>query len=261
MLGPFGCFFRGPDGAPSLEPAKALVDLLGSDLALMLVSGRTEPQLLDACHVFGADGFVGELGAVIGHEHGREVDLLRGEMPEHYDGTPVEVLEREGVVSALLDRYRGRLEFHAPWHAGHVADLMLRGHVDPPEVEAWLSDEGFGWLRVHDNGVLPYREMDGVTGAVHVYHVMPGGLTKGAGVAADLARRGLSPNDAIAVGDSISDLSMAPHVRRFFLTANGAASPPTKEAAAAYDNLTICDQANGHGWLQAVRWALSEMSD
>jgi hypothetical protein len=81
MLGPFGCFFRGPDAAQSLQPASALVDLLASDVALVLVSGRTQPQLLDACHVFGADGFVGELGAVLGHEHGREVDVLRGDMP------------------------------------------------------------------------------------------------------------------------------------------------------------------------------------
>jgi hydroxymethylpyrimidine pyrophosphatase-like HAD family hydrolase len=258
MLGPFGCFFRGPDAAPSLEPAKALVDLLGSDVALMLVSGRTQAQLLDACHVFGADGFVGEMGAVIGHEHGREVDLLRGEMPEKYDGTPVDVLQREGVVDALFDRYRGRLEFHAPWHAGHVADLMLRGQIEPTEVEAWLRQQGFGWLRVHDNGVLPYREMPGVTGAVHVYHVMPGGLSKGAGVDADLERRGLLPAGAIAIGDSISDLSMAPYVARFFLTANGAASPATKEAAAGYDNVYICDQANGHGWVEAIRWALGD---
>src|SRR4051794_19588446 len=183
MLGPFGCFFRGPDAAPSLLPAQALVDLLASDISLMLVSGRTQAQLLDACHMFGADGFIGELGAVIGHEHGREVDVLRGDMPSEIStgpkDTPVAVLERNGVVRALFDRYAGRLEYHAPWHDGHVADLMLRGQIEPAEVETWLAEQGFGWVRVHDNGVLPHREMDGVTGAVHVYHVMPGGLTKG----------------------------------------------------------------------------------
>jgi hydroxymethylpyrimidine pyrophosphatase-like HAD family hydrolase len=256
MLGPFGCFFRGPDATPSLEPAKALTDLLTADVALVLVSGRTQQQLLDACHVFGADGFVGELGAVLGHDHGREVSVLRGDMPAVYDGPPVEVLEREGVVEALFDRYQGQLEFHAPWHAGHVADLMLRGQLDPVETEAWLAGLGFGWLRVHDNGVLAHRRMDGVSGPVHVYHVMPGGLSKGGGVAADLARRGLARRDAIAIGDSRSDLSMAPHVAQFFLVANGAASPTTKEAAAAHDNVTICAEANGHGWVEAIRWAL-----
>jgi hydroxymethylpyrimidine pyrophosphatase-like HAD family hydrolase len=133
---------------------------------------------------------------------------------------------------------------------------MLRGQIDPPEVEVWLAELGFGWLRVHDNGVLPHRQLEGVEGPVHVYHVMPGGLSKGAGVAADIARRGLSATNGIAIGDSVSDLSMAPHVGRFFLTANGAASPPTKEAASAYDNVTICAEANGHGWVEAVRWAL-----
>jgi hydroxymethylpyrimidine pyrophosphatase-like HAD family hydrolase len=256
MLGPFGCFFRGPDAAPSLAPATALVDLLASEIALVLVSGRSHTQLLDACHVFGADGFVGELGAVLGHDRGGSVEVLTGELPAGHDGTPVEVLEREGIVGALLDRYAGRLEYHAPWHDGHVADLMLRGQVEPAEVERWLSDQGFGWLRMHDNGVLPHREMAAVDGAVHVYHLMPAGLSKGGGVAADLERRRLSATQAIAIGDSVSDLSMAPQVGRFFLTANGNASPPTADAASAYDNVTICTEANGHGWVEAVRWAL-----
>jgi phosphoglycolate phosphatase len=258
MLGPFGCFFRGPDASPSLEPAQALVDLLGSDLALVLVSGRTHRQLLDACHLFGAEGFVGELGAVLGYDRGRSLEVLRGEMPASYDdGTPVDVAVREGIVEALFSRYAGRLEYHAPWHDGHVADLMLRGQIDSAEVEAWLTARGFGWLRVHDNGVLARREMAGVTGAVHVYHVMPAGLSKGSGVAADLARRGAQPQDAIAIGDSVSDLTMAPYVRRFFLVANAAVSPATMSAAATYDNVVVCHEANGHGWAEAIRWALA----
>jgi hydroxymethylpyrimidine pyrophosphatase-like HAD family hydrolase len=256
MLGPFGCFFRGPDAAPSLEPARALVDLLTSDIALMLVSGRTQMQLLDACHAYGADGFIGELGAVVGHDHGRVIEVLRGDMPEKYDDTPVAVLRSEGVVDALFARYAGRLEYHAPWHDGHVADLMVRGGIDPREVERWLADIGFGWVRVHDNGVLVSRTMPGVEGPVHVYHVMPGGLTKGAGVAADLERRGLSSSDAIAIGDSVSDLTMAAHVDRFFLVANGAASEPTARAAAAHDNVVVCTAAQGHGWVEAIRYAL-----
>jgi phosphoglycolate phosphatase len=257
MLGPFGCFFRAPGGAPSIEPAAALVDLLTSDVELVLVSGRTRAQLVDACHAFGATGFVGELGAVIGHDHGRVVDVFRGAMPAELGGTPVEVVVAAGLDAALFERYAGRLEYHAPWHAGHVADLMLRGHIDPAEVETWLADQGYGWLRVHDNGVLPHRVMPGLDEPVHVYHVMPDGLTKGSGVAADLQRRGLSPESAIAIGDSVSDLTMAPHVSRFFLVANGAAHPRTAAAAAAHDNVTVCRGEQGFGWIEAVRWALS----
>ena len=56
----------------------------------------------------------------------------------------------------------------------------------------------------------------------------------------------------IAIGDSRSDLEMAPHVSRFFLTANGAhvLGPDTPT------NVTVCQGENGLGWVEAIRWAL-----
>ena len=109
------------------------------------------------------------------------------------------------------------------------------------------------WLRLHDNGRLPPQA--GLTAdgeRLHVYHLMADGITKGTGVAADLARRGLTPDQAIAIGDSRSDLLMAQHVRRFFMTANGA----HVVADGAPDNVTVCQGMNGLGWVEAVRWAL-----
>ena len=52
---------------------------------------------------------------------------------------------------------------------------------------------------------------------------MPRGISKGAAISWDLARRGLTAADAVAVGDSVSDLEMAPAVGRLWVTANGAA--------------------------------------
>jgi hydroxymethylpyrimidine pyrophosphatase-like HAD family hydrolase len=257
MVGPMGCFFVTAAFEPTLAPAQALVDLIAAGIPLVLVSGRTRAQLDEACRIFAADGYVGELGAVLGWGHAQEHEVLRGAMPESYDGTLVEVLQTEGIADRLLKRYEGRLEHHAPWHEGHEADLMLRGHVETAEVEAWLTGQGLGWLRVRDNGVLPVEEYGALRAPVHVYHLMADGLTKGYGVAADLARRGLSREDAIAVGDSVSDLSMAPYVRRFFLTANGAASAATVAAAEEHDNVTVCSGANGLGWVEAIRWALA----
>ena len=72
---------------------------------------------------------------------------------------------------------------------------MLRGHVDVAEVEAWLAEQGWDWLRLRDNGVLSAaRTGPGWTPGPtpHVYHLMPDGLSKGAAVGWDLARRGLS---------------------------------------------------------------------
>jgi hypothetical protein len=253
MVGPRGCFVRAADRSLTLEPSRALVDLLSAGIELVLVSGRTGPQLAEAARIFGGDGYVGELGAVIGWNSGLEHEVLHGAMPKEFWGsTLMDALDSCGVLGDLLATYAGRLEFHAPWHLGHEADVMLSGLVDVAEVETWLADRDAGWLRLHDNGRLPaYVGLMPDGSQQHVYHLMADGITKGTGVAADLARRGLSPDQAIAIGDSRSDLAMAPHVRRFFLTANGA-----HVFDGAPDNVTLCQGLNGLGWVEGVRWAL-----
>jgi hypothetical protein len=253
MVGPRGCFVRAADGSLTLEPSRALVDLLAGGLELVLVSGRTGPQLAEAVRIFGGDGYVGEMGAVIGWRHGLEHEVLHGAMPEEFwDASLMDALDGCGLLDDFLKRYAGKLEFHAPWHLGHEADVMLSGLVDVAETEAWLAERGFGWLRLHDNGRLPaYVGLMPDGQQQHVYHLMADGITKGTGVAADLARRGLTPDQAIAIGDSRSDLEMAAHVRRFFMTANGAHA-----AEGAPSNVTLCQGLNGAGWVEAVRWAL-----
>jgi len=85
---------------------------------------------------------------------------------------------------------------------------------------------------------------------------MPRGITKGAAIAWDLARRGLSPADAVAIGDSVSDLEMAPAVERLWITANGAAVDGMSDRLAAVPNVSVTEQPMGEGWAQAVRAAL-----
>lgn len=264
MVGPHGCFFRAEDGGLTAAPAAALLDLLAADIALVLVSGRTRPQLLEAAAIFGADGYIAEMGSVIGWDRGRASEMLRGAMPAQYEGAPAAVVEESGLIGALFDFCAGRLDYHAPWHLGHEGDVMLRGHVDVAEVDRWLAGRGFGWLRLRDNGVLPPfpdpspDQQSAPSGRpVHVYHLLPDGITKGRAVARDLARRGLSRSQALGIGDSASDLEMAPHVRELWLTANGAAHPHMAGLIAAHPNITVSPGALGLGWASAVRAALA----
>jgi hydroxymethylpyrimidine pyrophosphatase-like HAD family hydrolase len=252
MVGARGCFVRAADYSLTLEPATALVELLAADIALVLVSGRTRAQLREAAHIFGAAGFVGELGAVIGWDFGRSHEVLRGSMPPELTGNLFDELVGCGLPEELMAAFDGRLDYHAPWHIGHEADVMMSGLVDVDEAEKWLASRGFPWLRLRDNGRLPVQAglMPGGE-QKHVYHLMAEGITKGTGIAADLARRGLTPDQAIAVGDSRSDLEMAAHVRQFFLTANGA---HVLDGAPA--NVTLCQGENGLGWVEAIRWAI-----
>ncbi len=262
MVGPRGCFFRAEGGAVDLEPARALADLLAAEVPLVLVSGRTKAQLIEACGIFGADGYIAELGALLGwraNPSGSRAGtrLIRGAMPAELDAVPDELVER------LLARFASRLEFHSPWHLGHEIDVMLRGQVDVAEVESWLSGEGFGWLRCRDNGVLPSTseslaasELD--VPALHVYHLVPDGIGKGIAVAEDLARRGIDPADALAIGDSASDLEMAPLVGRFSLVENGARPPHMAALIGRHGNVQVEDGSHGAGWARAVRRALTD---
>ncbi len=261
MVGPGGCFFRGIDKALTLEPARALVELLDAGVVLVLVSGRTRNQLVEACRIFGADGYVGELGSVLGWDSARQSEVLRGSMPPEYGEAPAAAIAKLGVVDALFARYPGRLEYHAPWHEDHEGDVMLRGVVDVAEAQAWLAARGWGWLRLHDNGVLPDRRPTGLAPQArpaHVYHLMPAGLSKGLALARDLARRGLSPAEAVAIGDSASDLTMAAHVRRMFVPSNALRHPEMPALVAVHANVAVTDGAVGLGWVQAAQWALAQ---
>ncbi|MGI8793035.1 MAG: HAD family hydrolase, partial [Acidimicrobiales bacterium] len=257
MVGPRGSFWLDADRALTDEPSRALLDLHRAGIELVLVSGRTRAQLIEAGRIFGADGFIAELGAVVVWSGWREHRVLPGAMPANFDGRkPVEVMAELGVPDGLFDRYSGRLEWHEPWHHAHEADAMLRGCVCVVEVESWLAEQGWGWLTLRDNGILPVIQSTGLAAEglpAHVYHLMPRGLSKGLAVAWDLRRRGLEPDRAIAIGDSFSDLDMADSVGRLWLTANGMSDPDVASQVEARDNVTVCQGAVGLGWAEAIR--------
>ncbi len=263
MVGPRGSFFHTAGRELTDSPALALLDLHRTGIPLVLVSGRTHAQLQEAGRVFGVDGSIAELGSVVSWDAGRSTQLLTGELPERYTGrTPMDVLVELGVVEALVAEHAGRLEWHAPWHATHSADALLRGWVDTDAVDAWLAGQGWGWLTVKDNGRVPRTRRMTLTDHPghgcdpHVYHLLPRGIDKGAAIAWDLARRGIDSRDAVAVGDSVSDLEMAAAVGRLWITANGAAVPGMAERIAALPNVGRTDAPMGEGWAQAVRAAL-----
>jgi HAD superfamily hydrolase (TIGR01484 family) len=260
MVGWHGSFWHAADRSLVAEPADALLELHRAGVPLVLVSGRTLPQVVEAARVFGADGAIADLGALVSWHSGRRTQLLPGDMPaEHAGRTPISVMEELGVVERLIERHAGFLEWHAPWHADHTADALLRGRVDVAEVEAELAEMGAGWLTLNDNGALPSTARMTLAQEARpprVYHLMPRGISKGAAVSWDLRRRGIDPADAVAIGDSVSDLEMAPHVGRLFVPANGAEVEGMAGLLGGVPNATVTRSAMGRGWAEAVRAVL-----
>ena len=260
MVGPRGSFWHTAGRELTDCPAAALLALHRAGVPLVLVSGRTFEQVIEAARIFAADGAIAELGATVAWDAGRGTHRLRGELPAEFgDRSPMEAMAELGVVDRLIAEHPGQLEWHAPWHTTHTADALLRGRIDPLAADAWLAERGLGWLTLKDNGAIPTTgrmTLDPAPGPVRVYHLMPRGISKGAAIAWDLDRRGLSPADAVAIGDSVSDLEMAPAVDRLWITANGAAVDGMAGLLGAVPNVTVTDGAMGEGWAQAVRASL-----
>src|SRR5215207_4658536 len=147
MVGPRGSFWHTAGRQLTADPATALLALHRAGIPLVLVSGRTFEQVIEAARIFAADGAIAELGATVAWDAGRGTRRLRGDLPMEFgDRSPMAVMTELGVVEALIAEHPGRLEWHAPWHTTHEADALLRGRVDPLAVDAWLAEKGFGWL-------------------------------------------------------------------------------------------------------------------
>ena len=279
LLGRGASLVHDGEGNVSLLGMRAIEACLRADVEVVLMSGRRRIQVAEdarllgqsayifeagACVVLGAgllgpasakpgppDG--GGTGAKVGAPAGGEEHWLTGEM------TPGEItiaqqIEDSGAPALLLERYSGRLEYHEPWHVDREVSHLLRGLVDATEVDRLLEEQGYGHLRLVDNGVVNRRsaalaELSHVRG----YHLVPAGASKAAAVAFHRQVRGYAREETFAIGDSREDLACAEHVGTFWLVANAVERDPSiRDAATAFDNVRVADAGHGAGVCEAV---------
>jgi phosphoglycolate phosphatase len=244
LLGPGGSLFASREGGVTRRAADAVAALHGAGISLVPTSGRVETTVREAARLLGADGYIAELGAITV----RGEDVVRSRGAHRGRDTPYRAMLRSGAAGVLLDAHRGRLELHAPWALHRECTLLLRGLVDLAEARDLLAGSGYAWLTVEDNGIIPRRFPGLDVDEVHVYHLVPRGVSKAGAVAADLAARGMEASAAVAVGDSPTDVALAPHVAAVFVVANGAPAvgPDTP------DNVFLTDAPNGDGFAEAI---------
>lgn len=158
-------------GAVSATALSAVGDARGDGLVVLLVTGRIRAE-------------------------------LEAEFPgidEHFDGLVLE----NGAVAVAGSRSR---RLAAPVDPA-LADALAERNVPCRRGEVLLAVDGVHTGVVAD--VIADLELD-----CQIVHnraaamVLPAGVTKGTGLAAVLADLGLSPHDALAVGDAENDLSL-----------------------------------------------------
>jgi phosphoglycolate phosphatase len=253
LVGPGGSLFAHPGGVTG-EAAAALVDLSRASIGMVLVSGRTQDQVREAARTLGADGYIAEIGGLVVHREGRDEVVTRDRGPFTGRGTPFEAIQRSGAAGLLLTVYPGLLEPHTPWASlPRECSVLLRGNLPVDEANRYLERSGNGWLEMLDNGIIsaapgrfPGLEID----EVHAYHLVPRGVSKASGIALDRARAGLSPDECIAIGDSASDVAVAPQVGAVFVVANGEQAVAGLSLA---ENVYLMDRSHGLGFADAVK--------
>jgi phosphoglycolate phosphatase len=232
LLGRGGALLQDGDGAFSLLPARALEACERAGVEVVVVTGRRRAGLREVVRLLGIDSYVFEIGG--GLVLDGEVQWLGGE------GAFARIAE-SGAPAMLREHFA--LEPHEPWHAGREVSHLLRGHADVEEANALLARHGHDDLRLLDNGH-------------DVYHLVPAGVSKAAGVAAHMQARGFAPDDCIAVGDSGEDVGMAEHVGTFWLVAN--AEPQAFDAARGVANVRLAEAGHGDGVYEAVVTTLAQ---
>lgn len=256
LLGKGGSLVHDADGNPSLLALRAVEACLRVDAEVVLMSGRRQVTVREPARLLGQPSYIFEAGAGM---------VLDGETFWLCDGlepgelTIAEQVAVDGAPELLLERFAGRLEYHAPWHEGREVSHLFRGAVDAAEADAVLTEAGHETLRLVDNGAIavPRHGLDLPDDALRAYHLVPRGVSKARAVARHQRARGYDPARCIAVGDSREDLAVAPAVGTFWLVANALAHDP-EITAGAPANVKVAEERNGAGVYEAVVSTLAQ---
>jgi phosphoglycolate phosphatase len=250
LLGRFGSLFRDSEGNFSMLQARALEACHRAEVEVVIKSGRRQPQVLEDARLIGQTAYIYEAGCAVMMD-GEETVLI-GDFRADQGRTVYETIVERGVPELLFESFAPALEYHAPWHDNREHSHLFRGKIDVAEANAILVGEGHGALKLIDNGAI-VRQMDGVEGRAHAYHLMPAAASKANAVSFHMRARGYAPEQCIGIGDSLEDLSVAEVVGRFFVPANGPERDPgLREALGRYGNVTVTEGAMGDGVYEAI---------
>jgi hydroxymethylpyrimidine pyrophosphatase-like HAD family hydrolase len=240
LLGLGGSLLVDGEGQPATQTADAVVRINCAELRVVITTGRNRIQCTEIARLCGWRGFIAELGCVIVPDRGAEPVYFTGDWADDVlasGETPFQRIERAGAVERLMAAFPGKLEPHAPYHHNREATVLLRGSLDLEAARAVLGELDVV-IEIVDNGVIHPLSTGLVdVGDIHAYHLMPPGVTKAGAVALDLARRGLTREQAASIGDAVTDVGMADAVAVGVVVANAVADARVQAAAAMRDNV------------------------
>lgn len=252
------------DGTPSSGTAEAIVAVNRAGLDVVPISGRNRLQLRELTQLLGWRTYIAEAGAIIVRGTGLDAEVVfdtgdwaEGTLPD--TATPFSAITASGAYDALVRAFPGRIEHFAPWQLDREVTLLLRGCLDASAAQKVL-DTIDPPIDLVDNGQLrSYGTMTCRDMAPHAYHVVPRGVCKARAIALDLAARGLGREDAVAIGDSATDIDMASAVGAVVLVDNAFDSPGVlaEIARRGTDHIFRTRAQRSEGWAEFAHFWLA----
>jgi HAD superfamily hydrolase (TIGR01484 family) len=257
MLGKGAALLRDAEGDFSLLAVRALEACHRAGVEVVIKSGRRKAQVYEDARLIAQPSYIYEMGCAL--VDGAEEVFLTGDLQPREDATVYEQVEQSGAPRLLLETYAGHLEYHSPWHTDRHFSHLFRGSIDLAEAHALLAEHGHDNLRIVDNGHTGRRSDTLDVDVVHVYHLIPRSAGKANAVAAHMRRRGLRPEETIAIGDSRGDLEVAGVVGRFYLVANALEKDPgVREAVPPGAHVRVTEEPMTGGFYEAIVGSLAE---
>ncbi len=254
MLGKGASLLRDAEGNFSTLAIRALEACHRAGVEVVIQSGRRKAQVYEDARLIGQPSYIYEMGS--GLVDGDDEVFLTGSF-EVGDVSVHDQIEQAGAPRLLMEAFPRRIEPHTPWHTDRLFTHLFRGDVPAAEVEQLFASHDLD-LRLVDNGITERRSQELVADQVHTYHLIPGAAGKGRAVATHMRRRGLGPDDVIAIGDSRGDLEIADVVGRFYLVSNALDKDPALASAANSPNITVTEEPMTAGFYEAIVRTLAE---
>src|SRR3954465_3162303 len=152
LLGRGGALLKDADGAFSLLAVRALEACARAGAEVVPISGRRRPTVGEFARLFSQTSYGYEGGGGLSVDG--EETLLTGNLQPREGKSVYELIAESGAPRLLVEHFRGRLEYHAPWLGGREFPRLMRGLVDTDEANELLAGEGHADLRLVDNGAI-----------------------------------------------------------------------------------------------------------
>jgi hydroxymethylpyrimidine pyrophosphatase-like HAD family hydrolase len=264
LLGRGASILTDGEGRPNLDAVTAITRLNAAGLRVVMVSGRNARQLREGSRLLGWSDFIGELGCVRSYDRGARVVYDTGVWSEDatlLGETPYQAIVRVGAVTLLMEAFPGLIEYHDPWHLDREVTHMLRGNVDVAEAQALLDTLPLP-VTIVDNGIIHPPRHHLTCDEIHAIHLVPTGASKRRGIERYLSDRGASRYEALAIGDSATDVEMAEATGLMVCVRNGLDDPYLLEQARGRADVCATRATFGSGWAElADAWLRAREND